>query len=346
MVDYKPIFLFGAGDLAHLIMSKLGVIDGFVVDNLYLRESDSEIPIIGLDEFKTNYTHNSCILYVCICKPTISVFSLVKNLQNYLGCNVQVEPFTHIIYYENILRHYLYWSNTNSNSEEISILTSLLRKIRDHQGKKHLQYFLYSKSNGLTKKCVFTDYSKKLDFLSSNSVKHYIDCGAFNGDTMFFCGSINQKSLARKVTLIEPDPINLLALKSKICASRFNNIEFNILNVALNTHRNGSLFNCKGNMSSRCSNNGNKWVKTIRLEDIVTESNILLKFDIEGLEPEVIRDGLDAIRKYKPTMAISVYHNSSDLFRIYYDLVNLSVGYKFSFRVFGKNGTDAMLFAY
>ena len=99
-------------------------------------------------------------------------------------------------------------------------------------------------------------------------------------------------------------------------------------------------------MSSRCSNNGNKWVKTIRLEDIVTESNILLKFDIEGLEPEVIRDGLDAIRKYKPTMAISVYHNSSDLFRIYYDLVNLSVGYKFSFRVFGKNGTDAMLFAY
>lgn len=72
------------------------------------------------------------------------------------------------------------------------------------------------------------------------------------------------------------------------------------------------------------------------IDDFVRQENItdlgLMKFDIEGVEYDAIQGGLETIKKYKPVLLISIYHNPRDFFEIIKVIDNLNLGYKFMLR--------------
>jgi hypothetical protein len=58
----------------------------------------------------------------------------------------------------------------------------------------------------------------------------------------------------------------------------------------------------------------------------------MIKLDVEGAEPDVIRGSTDTIRKFKPKLAISVYHAPlSQLVEIPKQILDLDCGYRVYF---------------
>lgn len=69
------------------------------------------------------------------------------------------------------------------------------------------------------------------------------------------------------------------------------------------------------------------------IDALVAEGKIekidFLKLDVEGAEMSVIRGALSSIKRFKPKMAISIYHKPNDLFEICNFLYDQGLGYHF-----------------
>lgn len=71
-----------------------------------------------------------------------------------------------------------------------------------------------------------------------------------------------------------------------------------------------------------------------------------IKADIEGMEMELLRGAQKTIRRYKPKMALCVYHYPSDLFEVAEFVRSLVPEYKFSLRQHAPIFGDFVLYCY
>ncbi|WP_237416290.1 FkbM family methyltransferase [Helicobacter saguini] len=72
----------------------------------------------------------------------------------------------------------------------------------------------------------------------------------------------------------------------------------------------------------------------ITLDSYVEQNNIdvgFIKVDIEGFEQELLKGAFKTIKKFKPAMLISIYHNASDFFEIKPLIESWNLGYTFKF---------------
>ncbi|MEI0748988.1 FkbM family methyltransferase [Brachyspira pulli] len=82
---------------------------------------------------------------------------------------------------------------------------------------------------------------------------------------------------------------------------------------------------------------GNEEIKMVSLDDYIgSDKDIsLIKLDIEGLEEKALRGAENIIRKFKPVLLISCYHDHVDLgqmFKIKKYIESLNLGYKIIYR--------------
>lgn len=74
-------------------------------------------------------------------------------------------------------------------------------------------------------------------------------------------------------------------------------------------------------------------IETISIDEYATDNNLeigLIKTDIEGFEPKLLAGAVQTIKKYKPILLISIYHNYHDFYKIKPWIEDLDLGYKFS----------------
>jgi FkbM family methyltransferase len=74
--------------------------------------------------------------------------------------------------------------------------------------------------------------------------------------------------------------------------------------------------------------------KLMTLDKYVDENNLdigLIKTDVEGAEWDFLHGAINTIKKQKPILVISIYHNYRDFFKIKPFIESLNCGYKFSF---------------
>ena len=67
--------------------------------------------------------------------------------------------------------------------------------------------------------------------------------------------------------------------------------------------------------------------------------------DIEGAEIAALKGAEAALRRFRPKLAISVYHRLSDFWQIPRYLESLGLGYKFHLRHFTTHVEETVLFA-
>jgi len=96
--------------------------------------------------------------------------------------------------------------------------------------------------------------------------------------------------------------------------------------------------------------NNEHGIKTITIDDFVKRNNLpkldFIKMDIEGAELFALRGAINSIIKYKPKLAISVYHNEwDDLVEIPKFISALNIPYKFYFDHFTIHNEESILFA-
>ena len=89
--------------------------------------------------------------------------------------------------------------------------------------------------------------------------------------------------------------------------------------------------------------------KTVSIDDLVNSGSIekadFIKMDIEGAELSALKGAEQTIRRFKPKLAITVYHNLKDFWEIPEWLDSLGLGYKFYLRHFTIHSEETVLFA-
>lgn len=70
-----------------------------------------------------------------------------------------------------------------------------------------------------------------------------------------------------------------------------------------------------------------------------------IKLDIEGSELEALKGARESIQKWKPTLAISVYHKPEDIITIPTIIKEIEPGYKLYLRCYHEDYTETVLYA-
>lgn len=88
---------------------------------------------------------------------------------------------------------------------------------------------------------------------------------------------------------------------------------------------------------------------TISIDDFVIRNNInkvdFIKMDIEGAEPLALKGAFETIKKFKPVLAIAIYHSMEDFINIPKWILNLNLGYELFIGHYTIHGEETICFA-
>jgi FkbM family methyltransferase len=89
--------------------------------------------------------------------------------------------------------------------------------------------------------------------------------------------------------------------------------------------------------------------QTLSVDDLVTAENLnrvdFIKLDIEGAELPALQGAVQTLRKFRPKLAVSLYHSLDDFVRIPQFLAGLDLGYEFFLDHFTVHDEETILFA-
>lgn len=177
------------------------------------------------------------------------------------------------------------------------------------------------------------------DLMELSSREVFIDCGAYDGDTLesFVTATAGQFGA---VVAFEPDPLaadqlRLSVLKYPPAIRERVRIEQAAVGASA-----GSLnFEAGGTPGSRISDSGSLSVEVVALDEALRElSPTFIKMDIEGAEEGALLGAARTIRVHRPILAICVYHLQPDLHRIPRLIRQLADDYRLFLRRQGGDG--------
>lgn len=190
-------------------------------------------------------------------------------------------------------------------------------------------------------------------FFTVNEKETFADCGAFVGD------SIEKYIFAHDGTFgnifaFEPDAVNFRAMEARV--ERLNREwalpaeKIQLVNAGVGRKTTvGMIEEHKGlgSIVSEKKISAGDSIKIFALDDFFAEQKInFLKADIESFEFDMLQGAEKIIRRDLPKIAVCIYHNASDMYRILLWLDGLNLGYKFSVRHHQPLYSDTVLYAY
>jgi FkbM family methyltransferase len=175
--------------------------------------------------------------------------------------------------------------------------------------------------------------------------KRFINCGAFDGDTI---RQLNLKyGKVESIICFEPDLQNF----EKLCSYVGNHHKSIADSVVLHplgvySHETTVCFDGKNGTNSTISDNGDVMIKCVSLDNLFLNfSPTYINMDIEGAELEALKGAKGIITKSRPDLAICVYHEPAHLWDIIIYLSNLKCGYKFYMRNYSGFISETVLYA-
>lgn len=175
----------------------------------------------------------------------------------------------------------------------------------------------------------------------------FVDCGAYDGDTVRRFLS-QQRGAFGRVYAFEPDETNCRRMQEYIAAlGEEISRRVHVIHAGVGARRELLRFNSTGNTSAAFDGKGEVEVEVLPLQEVIADDGnpIYLKFDVEGAEFEALAGAEQLIRRTRPIIAISVYHRPDDLWEIPLYLQSLDLGYQLFLRTQGEDGMDVICYA-
>lgn len=173
----------------------------------------------------------------------------------------------------------------------------------------------------------------------------FVDCGAFDGDTLDLFLKNTEHSF-RSAVAFEPDPENYAKLAARVGSLPSKTRERIATHQAATgeTNRRVSMDVGKG-VASKIGNGGCE-VESVSLDSMLLNAPVtFIKMDIEGSELDTLAGARELIQKNKPILAICAYHNQDDLWNIPLFIHDLSPDYFFHLRPHDLEGWDVVCYA-
>ncbi len=168
----------------------------------------------------------------------------------------------------------------------------------------------------------------------------FVDGGAYD-----FASSkmLLSKCKAEKIYVFEPDKVNLEKIRNGI--NEYKNVNISLFPNGLWDKEETLCFEADGTIGSHISEKGNTKIHTVTLDEVVKEKVTYIKMDIEGAELKALTGAAGLIRKYKPKLAICVYHKPEDIIEIPDYILSIVPEYKLYLRHYSWNASETVLYA-
>ena len=182
------------------------------------------------------------------------------------------------------------------------------------------------------------------DIFSKNDSEVFVDAGGYNGDTSVkFFEWVDSKY--KNIYIMEPDPLLFEVSKEYIKLKSIKDVCF-VNKGAYSKKTIISFCSDSDSGSSRIADGGNYKIETITIDEMLAgDYATYIKMDIEGAEYEALLGCDRTIDKFRPKLAISIYHKEKDLWKIPYYLMKKYPYYKFYIRHYTDITTETILYA-
>jgi FkbM family methyltransferase len=175
----------------------------------------------------------------------------------------------------------------------------------------------------------------------------FVDCGAFDGDTLRRFLS-EQRGRFGAAYAFEPDGDNfekLRAYAGTLGAEAAGRVH--LFRAGVGARRARLRFNSTGNMGASLSDEGVTEVDVLPVSEVVEARGraVYVKYDVEGAEWEALAGTEELIRSARPVLAVSVYHRPDDLWLLPLRLRALDPDYRLYLRTQGEDGMDVICYA-
>lgn len=172
----------------------------------------------------------------------------------------------------------------------------------------------------------------------------FIDAGGYNGATSCeFAEWIEDDYL--KIYVMEPDDLMFAIAEEYVKIKGLRDVTL-INKGAYSCEKRLAFHNDADSGSSCISTNGSSCIQTISIDEMLAGGKAtFIKMDIEGAEMEALIGAEQTITMYRPKLAISVYHNEDDLWKIPYYLKEKYPWYKLYLRHYTRITTETVLYA-
>jgi FkbM family methyltransferase len=267
--------------------------------------------------------------------------------------------FYNVIYFKDIdwyLLLYLdfyYFDSIINHQDEINRLMHILednrsvdvvKNIIEHRLTCNFKYIL-----NITDDC-HIDYMscEKKQYLDRDIIKLddkeiFVDAGSYTGDTI--TAFINEvKGIFNKIYAFEPDPRNFYELNKIVQKLAYKN-KIEIMPYGLYDSNTYFSFDSEKKGSSCISLEGRSKVKLVKLDDIINEEVTFIKMDIEGAEINALIGARKIIEKFKPKLAVCLYHKPNDLWEIPLFIKSIVPEYKIYIRHYSMDIGETVCYA-
>lgn len=169
----------------------------------------------------------------------------------------------------------------------------------------------------------------------------YVDGGSFDGDTIrSFIDRVHGRF--SDVYAFEPDPVTFEKLKANFKDEpRVHPVHAGIYS------RSGSLkFRDDASRGAIFAADGDIEMPVTTIDETLGDKRVTyVKMNIEGAEIDALRGGRNAVQKWKPRLAVSIYHRASDLWRIPQLVLELEPDYRLYLRQHDGGIIETVLYA-
>lgn len=347
------IVLFGAGNLGQRTLTglrKFGIEPLCFVDNnkSLWRKDLNGIRVISPAEGAALYG-NRATFVVTIWRAGGSDRMAARAGQlRQLGCKTVV-PFLPMYwkYSESLLPHYMHDLPHRVHAQADGVRQALSLVADDESRREYLAQMRFRLLGDFASlpDPVHGDAYFRDEFFRLRADEIFIDCGAFDGDTLdLFLRKSSH--LFGSAVAFEPDPENYVKLTARVSSLPSKTRDRIAAHQAATGERNKRVLMDAGKGVASKIGNGGCEVECVSLDSALADVPVsFIKMDIEGSELDTLAGARELIQKNAPILAICAYHRQSDLWNIPLFIHNLSSDYSFHFQSHDLEGWDVVCYA-
>lgn len=346
----ESIVLFGAGNFGKRM---LGTLRSAGIEPLAFADNNQAIwgrSVGGIKVFPpveaAGQFGKSAVFVVSVWSPSqhSGVDSIVTQLR-LLGCD-RVAPFPWLMWkYSNSLPYYL-WdlpSKLLPQREEIMRAYSALSDERSRiEFEAQIRFRLTGEFSCLPPPATEEQYFS--DLYTSKPDECFVDCGAFDGDTVKAFQEHTAGSF-KKIIAFEADPANFGVLGTYVLSDRSLVGRAVCNSSALGKSIGRIRFAGTGLASAAMAQDGSVEVDCTTLDQALSdESPTFIKMDIEGAELDTLAGGTNVILKHDPLLAVCAYHEQNHLWQVPLAIHALRPESKLYLRSYRYDGFDLVCY--
>ncbi len=213
---------------------------------------------------------------------------------------------------------------------------------------------LYFSGLGIAIDFIFEQYAYKLYGKYIVTVENgdiVLDLGACWGDTaLYFAYKTGDPGIVYSFEFI-PDNIKIFNLNLSLNPNLINQIK--LINHPVSNRSGDKIYFLDNGPGSRIEyepfEGQTGFTSTISIDDFIKNNNIakvnFIKMDIEGSEPLALEGAIETIKRFKPKLAIAIYHSMEDFVNIPAWILDLNLGYKIYLDHYTIYSEETVIFA-